>query len=431
MELNKKILPATRFTGTVETPPDKSITHRAIFLSSLSEGLSTIQNPLLSEDCLSTAGCMESLGIQIDRNPGLWKIHGRGLWGFQTPQAPLDCGNSGTTMRLISGLLSAQNFASELRGDASLSKRPMNRVAEPLIQMGAQVELTQGKYAPIRIKGTRNLKPIHWVNKVASAQVKSSVLLAALHAQGESSYEEPTLSRDHTERMLEACGVPLARSKNTIKIKGPAQLKPQHWIVPGDISSAAFFLAGAQLVSGANLRLSAVNVNPTRTGFLDILDQAGAKIKMENQKQVGGEPIADLIVNEQTPLKSFNITKEISPRLIDEIPILSILAAMAHGTSHFSGLEELRVKETDRLKAIAINLKAMGTQVEEKSDGLIIQGPTNLRGTELNSFDDHRIAMSFAIAGLVAKGSTTILNSACVAISFPNFWDQLDKLCQG
>lgn len=384
----------------------------------------------MAEDCLSTASCIEALGIKIERSPKKWTVHGQGLWGFKKPKDPLNCGNSGTTMRLISGILSAQDFNSELMGDASLSKRPMNRVTEPLSQMGAKLELTDSKFAPIRITGTKQLSPIHWKNKVASAQVKSAVLLAALHAKGESIFEEPTLSRDHTERMLAACGVPLERKGSTITLRGPSALKAQNWVVPGDISSAAFFLVGGLIVPGASIRLKAVNMNPTRTGILDVLAGANAHIKIENQRTVGGEPMADLVMEEQTTLNPINIDEALSPRLIDEIPILAVAAALAKGTSVFSGLEELRFKETDRLKAIAVNLTAMGAKVEEKKDGLIIHGPTQLRGATINSFDDHRIAMAFAIAGLVAKGDTTIHNSECVAISFPSFWDQLNDLCR-
>lgn len=427
--MNKVISPVSKFAGTLRIPPDKSLTHRSIFFSSLADGTSTIENPLLAEDCLSTARCMETLGVKIERKPGKWTVHGKGLWGFNAPAAPLDCGNSGTTMRLISGILSAQDFKAELTGDASLSKRPMNRVAEPLSKMGAAIELTNGKYAPLKISGNKSLKPVHWKNPVASAQVKSSVLLAALHTRGETVYEEPTVSRDHTERMLAACGVPLIRSGAKITITGPSPLKPQNWIVPGDISSAAFFMVGALIVPGANVRLEAVNTNPTRTGILDVLKKAGAPIKIENERTVGGEPIADIVIDKQAKLGPIAVDEEISPRLIDEIPILSIAAALAEGESVFSGLEELRFKETDRLKAIAKNLSAMGVKVEEKKDGLAIRGAASLKGADVESFDDHRIAMAFAIAGLAASGETTIHGSECVAISFPTFWEHLGSLC--
>ncbi len=423
--MNRTIQPAKKFSGTIRVPPDKSLTHRSIFFSAIADGVSTIENPLLAEDCLSTARCMETLGVKIERSEKKWTIHGKGFDGLRPSNEPLDCGNSGTTMRLLSGILSGRSFTSTLQGDASLSKRPMNRVSEPLSQMGAAFKMRDGKYAPFELTGTKNLKPLQWKNKVASAQVKSAVLLAALQAQGETIYEEPAPSRDHTERMLAACGVPIHRAGNTLKISGPAKLTPQHWIVPGDISSAAFFMVAGRLVPGANVRLEAVNINPTRTGILDVL-----KFKIENEQVKGGEPIADIVIDTQTPLKAFNIDEEISARLIDEIPVLAVAAAAAEGTSEFSGIEELRFKETDRLKAVATNLKTMGARVEEKKDGLIIHGPTKFKGAKLPSYDDHRIAMAFAVAALVATGETTIEHSECVAISFPNFWDLLDQLCR-
>ncbi len=426
--VKKVISPVSKFSGTVSVPPDKSLTHRAILFSSLADGDSTIENPLMAADCLSTARCVEELGIKIEKAPGLWTVHGNGLWGFKAPTAPFNCGNSGTTMRLLSGILAAQNFQSQLMGDASLTKRPMNRVADPLKKMGARFTLRNEKFSPMTIHGTKTLRPIHWKNPVASAQVKSAVLLAALHTEGETIYEEPTLSRDHTERMLAACGVPIERSGTTVKITGPAPLKPQQWVVPNDISSAAFFLVGAITVPGAKVRLTAVNVNPTRTGIIDVLKAAGADIKLENERTVGGEAIADIVAAHST-LKPIHVDAEIAPRLIDEIPVLAVAAARANGASIFTGIEELRYKETDRIYAIARNLSAMGGRVEEKNDGFIVHGPTPLHGAFVNSYEDHRIAMAFAIAALHASGATTIDGADCVSISFPNYWDLLDSLC--
>lgn len=427
--MNKTISPVKKLKGTIRVPPDKSLTHRAILFSALAKGVSTIKNPLTAEDCLSTAKCIEDLGCKVEKKKDLWKVHGVGLWGFSAPDKPLDCGNSGTTMRLLSGILAAQNFSSVMEGDASLSKRPMDRVATPLREMGATFDLRDGRYAPFVITGRKDLKPIHWKNRVASAQVKSSVLLAALHANGESVYEEPTISRDHTERMLAACGVKIQRKGSVLTIKGPSKLKTQKWSIPGDISSAAFFLVAALLVKGSRVTLKQVNVNPTRTGILDVLEEAGAKVAMKNRRNIGGEPVADLVVTRQSPLKAFNIDEAISSRLIDEIPILAVLASQCDGVSEFSGLEELRFKETDRLKAIAKNLTLMNVRVVEKEDGLRITGPARLHGTTLSSFDDHRIAMAFAIAGLIAEGPTKIEESDCVAISFPTFWTLLTQLC--
>jgi 3-phosphoshikimate 1-carboxyvinyltransferase len=350
------------------------------------------------------------------------------MFGFKKPSAPLNCGNSGTTMRLISGILSAQDFSTTLTGDASLSKRPMNRVSEPLAKMGATFELRDGKFAPYRLTGTKNIRPIEWTNPFASAQVKSAVLLAALHARGPTIYREPTVSRDHTERMLAASGANIRRDGTTTYIDGPAKIKPMHWRVPGDISSAAFFIVAALLAERSDVSLENVNVNPTRTGILDVLRDAGAQIQLEDQRLEGGEPVADIHIQGRQPLKAFHIDKTIAPRLIDEIPILAIAATQAEGLSVFSGIEELRVKETDRLKALAVNLGQLGASVKETDDGLIIKGPTPLTGAAVESFDDHRIAMSMAIASIIATGDVRIRNSQCVAISFPTFWDALQQL---
>lgn len=425
--MNKVISPVKKFSGVLDVPKDKSLTHRAAIFAALSKGVSTVKNPLEAEDCLSTLSCVEALGCSVKRVPNLWTIEGKGLWGLKEPKAPLNCGNSGTTMRLLSGVLSAQNFTTELFGDASLSKRPMDRVAKPLQQMGAVFQLRDGKYAPYKITGTKNLKPIHWVNPVASAQVKSAVLLAALHAEGETIYEEPTLSRDHTERMLSGLGVNIRREGTKVYLKGPVSLQSQAWEIPGDFSSAAFFIVGALLLESSNVTLKSVNLNPTRTGLLQVLLKMGAKIQV-NQRESGGEPIGDLVINGKSNLKAGFVDEEISAHLIDEVPILAVAATQAVGVTKITGVEDLRVKETDRIKALAQNLLAMGANVKEEKDGLTIEGPTKLRGAHVHSFDDHRIAMSMAIAALVAEGQTTIEHSECVAISFPKFWDFLDEL---
>ena len=288
-------------------------------------------------------------------------------------------------MRLISGMLSAQNFSTTLTGDASLSKRPMNRVAEPLAKMGAKFELRDGKFAPFQLTGAKNIQPIEWANPVASAQVKSAVLLAALHAKGETIYREPTVSRDHTERMLEASGACIRREGTTIFIQGPSKIRPMEWRVPGDISSAAFFIVAGLIAEKSDVCLEAVNINPTHTGILDVLREAGARIQMENQRLEGGEPVADIRIQGRQALKAFHIDKTIAPRLIDEVPILAIAATLANGLSIFSGIEELRVKETDRLKALATNLGRLGASVKETDDGFIIKGPTPLTGAAVES----------------------------------------------
>ena len=416
-----------KFSGRLRVPPDKSLTHRAVFLSSLADGDSTIENPLTADDCLSTLRCMEQLGCRMKIRKNQWTVTGHGLWNLKSYSKPLDCGNSGTTMRLLSGILAAQDFESVLTGDASLSKRPMDRVSDPLEAMGAHVSLTQEKYPPIKIFGTKNLKPIHWKNPVASAQVKSAVLLAGLHAKGETSFEEPSLSRDHTERMLKASGVPIRREGNKVFIEGPSPLRPQKWIIPGDFSSAAFFLVAALLIDRAKVTLQSVNVNPTRTGLLKVLEKMGAQFEIQFREE-GGEPIADLVVRGKQRLKGGSVNHEIAPHLIDEIPILAVAATQAEGTTAIRGVEELRFKETDRLKAMAQNLSAMGAKIKEEPGGLLIEGPTPLHGAAVGSFDDHRVAMSTAIAALIADGETVIKRSECVAISYPDFWENLARL---
>ncbi len=424
----QRVTRARRLAGDIVIPSDKSLTHRSVMFSALAKGTSVIHNPLPAVDCLSTASVMKALGADVSTAGNTWTVTGKGLWGFRKPSGVLDCGNSGTTMRLISGILAAQPFETTLTGDASLNSRPMGRVAEPLREMGVTIVLDGGKHAPMKISGRKDLNPVRWNSKLASAQVKSCILLAGLHATGETSFEEPSLSRDHTERMLAACGVPVKRSGNRVTVTGPAELAPQEWHVPGDISSAAFFLVAGAIVPGARLRLKSVNMNPTRTGILDVLKAAGASVRAENERISGGEPMADLVVDRQNNLKAFNIDAAIAPRLIDEVPVLAIAASQANGTSVFTGLEELRVKETDRLAAVAKNLRAMGGNVEEHPDGLVIHGPTRLHGTALSSFDDHRIAMSFGIAGLVADGVTVIEGAEAVVISFPSFWEYLSAL---
>jgi 3-phosphoshikimate 1-carboxyvinyltransferase len=426
--MKTSIKPASLFAGRVRVPSDKSITHRAVLLSALADGTSTIYDPLEAEDCLSTASVMESLGARVEKKPGVWKVTGKGLWSFSAPKKTLDCGNSGTTMRLVSGILSAQDFTSELSGDASLSSRPMDRVAKPLESMGATFSMRDGKYAPYRISGTKHLRPIHWKNPIASAQVKSSVLLAGLHVEGETSFEEPSTSRDHTERMLAACGATIERVGFRVSVKGPARLSPQEWRVPGDFSSAAFFIVAALLLENADVTLENVNLNPTRTGLLAVLQSMGAKIQILNPRDLGGEPVADLRVRGRVDLRPAHTDENIVPHLIDEIPILAVAATQARGTSTLRGIGELRVKETDRIRAMAENLRALGAHVTEEKDGLIIEGPTPLKGGLVNAMGDHRIAMSMAVAGLTAMGETVIDGSEAVAISFPTFWDLLKQL---
>ncbi len=424
----KVVQPAKRLRGDVVVPADKSITHRSVFLSALARGISTIKNPLAAEDCLSSLKCVEKLGCHVEKKKDSWMVEGVGLWGFSPPSHPLDCGNSGTTMRILSGLLAAQDFESTLIGDPSLSKRPMDRVAEPLKSMGASFTLSQGKFAPVTIKGQKPMRAISWESKVASAQVKSAVLLAGLHADGETSFEEPGLSRDHTERMLLAAGASLQKSGLKSVVKGPCELKSADWVVPGDFSSAAFFIAAGLLIEGGEVILRSVNLNPTRTGFLSYLKDMGASWDIKNQKDLGGEPVGDLVIKGRANLRAVSLKPHLVPSLIDEIPIMAVLATQARGKTVFSNLSELRVKETDRLKAMALNLSALGAKIEETQDGLIIEGPSILGGGMVNSFLDHRIAMAMSVAGLISKSDVSIQGSESVMISFPSFWTQLSSL---
>ncbi len=424
----KVVNPTRRFSGTIQVPADKSITHRAVLLSSLGQGLSTIFNPLVAEDCLSSLRCVEALGCHVEEKPGVWRIEGRGLWGFKPQHRPLDCGNSGTTMRLLSGILAGQDFETTLVGDDSLSRRPMDRIAQPLTAMGAHFNLTNQKFAPMKIRGRKPLKALQWTSPVASAQVKSAVLLAGLHAEGETRFLEPALSRDHTERMLPACGAAFKKVGEMSTVQGPATIKPMTWTVPGDFSSAAFFVAAALMIEQSEVVCQSVNLNPTRTGLLQMLSKMGANIQIKNKTDVGGELLGDICIQGRADLRGGTLEPSLVPSLIDEIPILSVLATQAKGKTILSGLSELRIKETDRIKAMAQNLSALGAHISEMSDGLVITGPTALSGGTVDSFSDHRIAMSMAVAGLISKAPITIKDSQSVNISFPGFWDILDSL---
>lgn len=423
------VVPGGSLRGELRPPPDKSITHRAVILAALSTGTSRIVHPLEADDCLRTAEAFRQLGVLVEtdgRND--WIVVGHGLYGLrETSQGMVYCGNSGTTMRLVSGVLSGQAFETKLMGDHSLSTRPMGRVVEPLTKMGATITARDGKFAPLHIHGRRPLRAIEWNSPVASAQVKSCLLLAGLYAEGVTVIQEPFRSRDHSERMLAAAGVKLDINESRVSIMGGQSLKAQEWVVPSDISSAAFFIVGALLAPGSELMLRNVNVNPTRDGILEVLRNMKAQIKLEDQRSVGGEPIADILVK-TSALKGTSFGAEIMPRLIDEIPVLAVAATQAEGVTEIHGAQELRVKESDRLALIAGQLNKMGAKVEELPDGLRIEGPTPLKGVPVDSFTDHRLAMSFAIAGLVARGETTIQNADAVDISFPSFWTDFEKL---
>lgn len=395
--------------------------------SSLAEGITVIKNYLRAEDTMSTLNAFRALGVSIEDGAEI-KVRGSGLHGLKEPQGIIDCGNSGTTMRLLTGILSGNPFMSVLSGDSSLNKRPMARVINPMRDMGAAIMARAGdKYPPIAIKGG-SLKPIKYKMPMSSAQVKSAILLAGLYADGATEITEPVKSRDHTERMLPAFGARLAVEGLKVTVQGGAQLKSTGAIcVPNDFSSAAFFIAAALIVKGSEVIIRDVGINPTRTGFLDVIKKMGADIKIENRRDVSGEQVADIICSHSI-LKSVDVGRETVASMIDEFPIFCILAAVADGASAIRGAEELRVKESDRISAMAKGLKGMGVSVEEHPDGMTIKGTDNLRGTSIDTFKDHRIAMSFAVASLVADGAVKIRDAESVDISFPGFFDNLGRL---
>lgn len=421
------IKPIKRISGAITVPADKSISHRAVMFGSIADGTTRVNNFLAADDCKRTIEAFREMGIDIKVKSQKAKgnsleIHGKGLHGLKEPQGPIDCGNSGTTMRLLSGILAGQNFYSMLTGDESLSVRPMSRIALPLRLMGADV---RGDYPPLKIRGGR-LKPVDYKSPVASAQVKSCVLLAGLFADGITSVTEPLPSRDHTERMLELFGVKLKRSGLKVSIKGRQKLKARLLDVPADISSAAFFMVAASIVKNSKLTIKSVGINPTRSGILDILKKMNARIKIKNKTSTP-EPMADLIV-ETANLKSTTIKGSFISRAIDELPVIMVAATQAKGTTKIIGAGELRVKETDRIKSMSEGLNKMGANIKVVGDNIYIKGPSKLNGACLNSRGDHRTAMSFAIAGLVANGQATIENTECILTSFPDFKKTLSKI---
>jgi 3-phosphoshikimate 1-carboxyvinyltransferase len=419
--------------GEFIPPPDKSISHRAVIFSSISEGKSVIKNFLSAEDTLSTVSAFRQLGIDIrEGRPGEMTVQGAGIHGLREPEDVIDCGNSGTTMRLLSGILAANPFFSVLSGDASLRKRPMRRVILPLREMGSDITgRDDDRYPPLAIRG-RALRPIKYTLPVASAQLKSALLLAGLLTEGETEIIEPLPSRDHTERMLPAFGADIKLEGNALRIRGGTSLRGRDTVIPGDFSSAAFFIAASLLVGNSDLVIRSVGVNPTRTGLLGVLKRMGAHIAVENVREVSGEPVADIRCSGENILKATEIKRDEMPLLIDEFPILCVLASQADGITSISGAEELRVKESDRIKAMAAELGKLGVRLEEHPDGISIEGSAGLKGCEVESYGDHRIAMSLAVAALVSEGKTIINNTSCVDISFPGFFEELGRLtCHG
>ena len=429
------ITPGRPLRGTITLPGDKSITHRAIILSALAEGISTVSDYCRGEDCLDTMRAFQSLGVRIEETPDRLQVHGKGMWGLTEPAGPIDCGNSGTGIRLMTGLLAGQDFFTVLTGDESIRRRPMGRVVKPLRSMGATIAGRKGgELAPLAITGSR-LRGMTYSSPVASAQVKSSLLLAALYADGPTTIAEPRLSRDHTERLLVYFGIPLHREGCTVRIEGRPSVRwtGKRLVVPGDLSAAAFFAVGASIVPGSDVTVLSVGVNPTRTGLLDILRHMGAQIEVLNPREEAGEPVADLRIVSR-PLRGVRIGPEQIPQTIDEFPILCVAAAVAEGETVITGAEELRVKESDRIATMATELRAMGARIEERPDGMVIQGLGRngangaLNGATCRSHGDHRVAMSIAIGALTASQPTLIDETDCIETSFPNFQPKLLEL---
>lgn len=423
-----QVEPIGPLKGELTLPGDKSITHRAVIMGSLADGTTEITGALRSHDCRDTAKAFSAMGVTIQEldNDRL-QIRGGGLHGLKEPQEVLDVGNSGTTMRLLAGVLAAQPFFSVLTGDRYLCARPMARVTLPLRSMGATILGREGgNLPPLAIKGT-HLRAIDYVSPIASAQVKSAILFAGLFADGQTTVEEPSLSRDHTERMLEAVGIPIHRNGLRLQVDGIKEISPFQMTIPGDFSAAAFFLVGALIIPGSELTLREVGVNPTRTGLLDALQSMGAVIEVSRRRIVSGEPVADLHVRSQA-LHGIEVTGDLIPRMLDEIPIFAVAAALAAGPTIIRNAAELRVKEVDRLAALAQELRRFGVKIEQQPDGLTIQGNSSLLGCDCDSWGDHRMAMTLAVTGLAAEGTTTISDPSCVGSSFPDFWERLNAI---
>lgn len=428
-----KIEGPRRFRGELAPPGDKSITHRALLLAAGAKGESTVTRPLTGADCRATAAAVEALGAKIKRGPKQWKVMGVGgpkPAGFHEPGKVLDCGNSGTSIRLLAGVVSAYPITVFFSGDESLRRRPMARVLGPLEAMGATVLGSAGNTrAPFAIRGGSLKAKTHDL-KVASAQVKSAILLAALGAEGITAVNEPSASRDHSERMLIHFGAPVSSRPGSVSLRGPVTLDAAEVYVPGDISSAAFFLVGAAGAPKSSLRLQDVGVNPTRTGILAVLARMGAKVQREGEREASGEPIADLQVSTAGALAGTQIGGDEIPTLIDEIPVIALAAACATGETRITGAAELKVKESDRVAGTAEVLRAFGVTVEETADGLVVQGGTAFRSAKVASNGDHRLAMTAAIAACFAKGESTIDDIACVETSYPGFFDDLLNLTE-
>ncbi|WP_377520886.1 3-phosphoshikimate 1-carboxyvinyltransferase [Priestia megaterium] len=415
--------------GEISIPGDKSISHRAVMFGAMAEGKTTINHFLAGEDCLSTISCFEKMGVSIKREDEYVEVEGKGIEGLSEPASILDVGNSGTTTRLMLGILAGMPFHTSLIGDESIAKRPMSRVTVPLRSMGAKIDGREhGQYTPLSTRGGA-LKAIHYHSPVASAQVKSAILLAGLHAEGTTKVTEPFTSRDHTERMLRAFGVDVEVDGTTVSIEGGQSLRGTDVYVPGDISSAAFFLVAGAIVPNSRIVLKNVGLNPTRTGIIDVLQQMGARLTISNERIQNGESIGDLTI-ETSQLKGIEIGGDVIPRLIDEIPVIALLATQANGKTVIKDAEELKVKETNRIDTVATELSKLGASVTPTADGLIIEGKAALKSAEVDSYGDHRIGMMLAVAAAIATGEVTLMRSEAIHVSYPTFFEDLDKLSE-
>ena len=427
-----RLRPARRLEGRITLPGDKSISHRAALIAALASGSSEVSNFSTAQDCASTLSCLQRLGVSIDVKDRLVRFAGNHQ--ITAPLVPLDCGNSGSTMRILAGILAGQDFTAELVGDESLSTRPMRRIIEPLELMGAKIDSSDGK-PPLKIHGSNQLSPITYKLPVASAQVKSAILFASLFANGRTTVIEKSPTRDHTERLFNGFGVPANSNDDlSITIDGPARFTGGAITIPGDISSAAYFIAAAMLLPHSELTIEAVGLNPTRAAFLSVFNSWGARISTTDLRSERNEPVGTINVSGGLRSAAREEDRILSgvmiPSLIDELPLLAVVGTQVPGGIQIRDAEELRLKESDRLQSTANNLRFMGADVDEFDDGLAVSGPTQLRGAEIDSYGDHRIAMAFAVAALIADGETEIKNSECVAISFPEFFGLLNTLAE-
>lgn len=426
--MKQTVEPASTISGTILVPGDKSISHRAIMIGSIAHGTTQIEGFLNGEDCLSTVRVFRQLGVEIERTgETAFTVKGRRPYGLQEPKGILDVGNSGTTIRLMSGILSGQLFHSVVTGDDSIIKRPMRRIIEPLKLMGAKIDGREdARFAPISIRGSK-LKGINFRSTVASAQVKSAILLAGLFAENKTTVTEPFQSRDHSEKMLKQFGAKIEIEENSVTIWPTTSLEGQNVIIPGDFSSAAFFIAAALIVPNSKLVIKNVGINPTRIGFLEAVKAMKGKVELVDYRHYGEEPVADLLI-ESSSLKGINISKEWIPKIIDELPLLAVIASQAEGMTKVTDANELRVKETDRIKTIVSELRKVGVNIEELVDGFIILGKQEILGGIVSTHGDHRIGMAMAIAGLIAKDPISIENTEAIGISYPNFFKDLEKI---